>query len=268
MGFFDREELRKTGGGPRLSCLSCGLYRGVLTPKMQPSGDGEEGILICGEAPGETEDEEGLQWRGKAGKVLQREFRSLGYSLFRDAWLTNAVNCRPPRNRDPSTHEIACCRKVINAPTVKRFEPRLILLLGGPAVESYISPMWGRGFLGGISRWRAWPIPYYDRDAWVFATYHPSYILRSDSEAVSMVWRNDLKQALSLIDEPFPAGQMTESPSSHPRSKFMMCSDGFCGETRADGLPLTTRRPASSLNQKDTRSLSYRLQRQPGPTHL
>ena len=204
MGFFDKEKLKKSGGGPRLSCLRCGLYRGVKSPKMQPQGEGRKGILVCGEAPGAEEDKQGKQWQGKAGRTLQRAFRSLGYDLFEDAWVTNAVNCRPPDNRTPDTHEMDCCRHVILDPAVDKLNPKVILLLGNPALESFVGSRWGMDDFGGITRWRGWAIPDYRRNAWLCPTFHPSFVMRKDADEVNTVWKQDLRNAFSLLREPLP----------------------------------------------------------------
>ena len=203
-GFFSREELKGTGGGPRLSCLSCGLYREALSPKMPPSGEGREDILVCGEAPGKEEDKVGKQWQGRAGRLLQRAFRDSGLSLFRDAWVTNAVNCRPPGNRTPKDHELNCCRKVILKPALEDLRPRLVLLLGLPATVSFLVPHWGEKEFGKIGRWRGWAIPDYERGAWLCPTYHPSFILRADTEEVRTVWDQDMDAIFSYVDKPLP----------------------------------------------------------------
>ena len=206
-GFFDRQQLKSSKSVIRLSCTSCGLYRGVITPKMQPSGDGFRGILVCGEAPGSEEDRIGKQWQGKAGRELKKAFRKFGLSLFEDAWVTNSVNCRPPSNRDPLKHELNCCRQVILEPAMDKFRPKLVLLFGGSAVHSFVGTSWGSSDVNKIGRWRGWVIPDRNAKAWLCPMYHPSFILRRDSEEVRTVWYRDLERALSYVDTPFPVSE-------------------------------------------------------------
>ena len=57
-GFFTRKETesKTRPNGKTLSCTSCGLYKRVISPKMQPFGNFKKGIMNIGEAPGEIED--------------------------------------------------------------------------------------------------------------------------------------------------------------------------------------------------------------------
>ena len=144
-GFFDKQQLEKTPYKSKkgtLSCVSCGLYKYVLTPRMKPYGKFGKQIMVIGEGPGEDEDRKGRPWQGKMGRVLQRKYRQLGIDLFEDCISLNAVNCRPVdnkgNNRAPTEYEIACCRqKVID--TIKQYQPKLIILQGASAVSSIIT---------------------------------------------------------------------------------------------------------------------------------
>jgi len=193
-------------GSRTLTCPSCGLYRYVKTPRMQPFGRFKKRILNVGEAPGETEDRRGKQWQGKTGRLLQRMYRKLGIDLFEDCLNINAVNCRPltkrGSNRSPTSHEIACCRKRV-LDLIKEYKPHLIVCLGNPAIESLIGHRWKKD-LGGITKWRGWTIPDRDFKAWLCPTFHPSYVNRMDRQEVDTIWEQDLKRAFSLLDMPFP----------------------------------------------------------------
>jgi uracil-DNA glycosylase len=207
-GFFDSELIKSNGNptGKTLSCPSCGLYRNALSPKMKPFGNFGKRILNIGEGPGETEDQRGKPWQGRAGRTLQRMYKKLGIDLFKDCLNINAVNCRPMdkkgNNKTPTNHEIACCRqKVIQ--TIKEYKPHLIIVLGNIPVESILGHRWKKD-LGGITKWRGWTIPDRDFKAWVCPTFHPSYIMRMNSQEVDTIWKQDLEQAFSMLKEPFP----------------------------------------------------------------
>ena len=52
-GFFSQSEiirLSESSGGPR--CSSCGLDRGIESPRMAVTGQGRKRILVVAEAPG------------------------------------------------------------------------------------------------------------------------------------------------------------------------------------------------------------------------
>ena len=97
-GFFDKQQLEKTpykSEKGTLSCVSCGLYKYVESPRMKPYGKFKKGIMVIGEAPGQEDDKKGKLWQGMTGKFLQRKYRQLGIDLFEDCVSLNAVNCRP-----------------------------------------------------------------------------------------------------------------------------------------------------------------------------
>ncbi|MBU0847621.1 hypothetical protein KKH23_10585 [Patescibacteria group bacterium] len=157
-GFFTKKETESISrpNGKILSCASCGLYREVISPRMEPFGNFRKGILNIGEAPGETEDKRGKQWQGKVGRILKRTYRKLGIDLFEDCLNINAINCRPTtkngNNRTPTPQEIACCRSRVMK-TIEEYHPKVIILLGGSAIFSFLGHRWKKD-LGGIFKWR------------------------------------------------------------------------------------------------------------------
>ena len=209
-GFFELPTTPKGKQKPKkaeLSCASCGLDGGVLSPRMEPFGDFKKGILNIGEAPGKVEDEKGKPWQGRAGRALQAAYEELSVDLFSDCLNINAVSCRPTdtqgNNRPPSSREIACCRQRIFK-VIDEIKPRVIILLGGIAVEAFLNHRW-RKDLGGITRWRGWTIPDQDYNAWVCPVFHPSYVERSeDMPQVRIVWMQDLEKVFGMVGEFFP----------------------------------------------------------------
>lgn len=187
----------------RLDCESCGLYKDCLSPKMQSTGDGHKGILILAEAPGRTEDEKGIQLIGKAGQLLRNILRDYDIDLDRDCRKDNAIRCRPEGNRTPTGREIAACRSRVWE-EMRSFQPKLILLLGNVAVESFLGHRWKKD-LSGINKWRGFVIPDRETRCWVVPTFHPSFLLRSEGNpAVETVFRQDIQTALEYLDRPFP----------------------------------------------------------------
>jgi len=207
-GFFRDDEVRDRSGGRQggrtFSCVSCGLYKSARTPYMRPHGKGRRRIAVIGEGPGKDEDRAGKPWQGRAGRRLQITMKELGIDLFSDCVCFNSVNCRPPKNRTPTSYEIACCRRKIVNPAIKEHSPHVIILLGGPAVESVIGQQWTKK-LGSVSRWRGWTIPDRKFNSWLCPTFHSSYVEReSDRLEIETVWKQDLKRAIEKCDEPLP----------------------------------------------------------------
>jgi DNA polymerase len=170
---------------------------------MEATGEGKKKILIIAEAPGAEEDKRGIQLVGDAGTLFRRYLRSLGVDLDRDCWKTNAINCRPPGNRKPTIKEIEACRPRV-WDVIENEKPRLIILCGEVAVESFLGHRWPKD-LGTIGKWRGWYIPDRRTGAWVAPTYHPSYIMRSEKEpAKGVIFKGDLQGALNHLDIPHP----------------------------------------------------------------
>ena len=202
-GFFFSEKTQIKIQSKTFDCHTCGLYKNCLSPKMEASGEGRKGILVIAEAPGKTEDERGEQLVGQAGKLLEKKLYRLGIDLHRDCRKINAVNCRPPKNRAPTSREIEACRSRVWK-EIESTKPKLILLLGSPAIESFLGHRWKKN-RGGIGKWRGWVIPDRDVHAWVVPLYHPSFILRSEGKPViDLIFEQDLKQAIQYLDMPFP----------------------------------------------------------------
>jgi uracil-DNA glycosylase family 4 len=205
-------QTKKTKPIRTLDCSGCGLDKHCQSPRMEPTGDGKLGIFILAEAPGAEEDARGEQLVGKAGRILREALRGHNIDLDRDCIKMNSVNCRPftvdkdgkESNRTPEYFEVECCRQRVFA-EIDKCKPRLILLLGGTAVDSLLGHRWPRD-LGGINKWRGWTIPDRDVNAWVCPTFHPSYVSRSQNyePVVEVVWEQDLTRALAYLDEPLP----------------------------------------------------------------
>ena len=208
-GFFSKETVASTQILDRLTgCAACGLYRQCSSPKMEASGEGRRSILIIAEAPGEMEDATGKHLIGSPGQFLKSKlWKNYGINVDRDCRKINACNCRPPGSRAPSNDEISHCRPRVLS-EIERFQPKMILLLGGAALESFLGNRWkGDEGLGGIVRWRGWTIPDRDVNAWVCPLFHPSYVQRSikmDQKVADVIFEQDLERAFEKLREPVP----------------------------------------------------------------
>ena len=142
-GFFKTFPLTR-GILSKESCRSCGLYKTCRSPKMNYTGKGRKKILIVGEAPGRSEDEdwerkgykEPTQFIGDAGALFRLKLQPYGLDLDEDFWKINASNCRPPGNRKPTRKELKFCRFMLDK-AIRELKPESIWLLGGAAVESF-----------------------------------------------------------------------------------------------------------------------------------
>ncbi len=208
-GFFTKQQTQSISrpDGKVHSCASCGLYQHVQSPRMVPFGNFKKRILNIGKAPDETDDEKGRPFQGRAGRRLQQEYRRLGIDLFEDCLNVNAVNCcsldDKGQVREPTQQEIACCRNRV-LKVITEYQPHIIILFGTAAVTSLIGHRWKKD-LGGIMKWRGWNIPDREFKAWICPVFSPEYVEKADSPEIDVIWKSDLKQAISMIKKPFPA---------------------------------------------------------------
>lgn len=208
-GFFTSEEKEtKPKKVKERSCVTCGLYKDCISPRMKPYGNFKKGILNIAESSGEYEDSNGKPFQSRAGKLLQRTYRNLGIDLFEDCLNINAVSCRAMdakgNNRTPTNEEIITCRRRVLR-VIEEYKPKVIILLGFSAIFSVIGERWKKD-IGTITKWRGWMIPDQDFHAWICPTFHPSYVERANekTEVEELIWKQDLQQAFNLVNAPFP----------------------------------------------------------------
>jgi len=165
---------------------------------MEPYGKGELDVLVVGEAPGETEDQDGRPFVGKAGQFLRDSLRSVGINLDRDAVTTNALICRPPKNKISDPKMIDYCRPNL-IHTIEKLRPRVVVTLGRSALVSLLAPYW-KSDVGPLERWIGWQIPL--ERHWVCPTWHPSYLLRIKNELADRHFVDHLEKAFSIKKDP------------------------------------------------------------------
>ena len=154
-----------------ISCTKCSLSKG-RTNVVFGRGNPKAKIFIIGEGPGQQEDEQGLAFVGRAGKMLNKSFLSVGIDTNEDCYISNIVKCRPPNNRKPKSIEVDNCMPWLNS-QIELIKPKVIVLAGSTAVQSYlninqpISKIRGKWITKGNIKYM--PI------------FHPSYLLRNSS---------------------------------------------------------------------------------------
>ncbi|MGC1381814.1 MAG: uracil-DNA glycosylase [Candidatus Baltobacteraceae bacterium] len=177
-------------------------------------GDPSARLMVIGEGPGETEDELGRPFVGRAGQLLDRMLLAIGLARA-EVYICNTVKCRPtipgsngPRNRAPDAQEMANCRPFLDE-QIEIVAPEIILALGAPAAKSFlgndfqITKMRGRWYIG-------------PREIPLMVTFHPAYILRQTGGEIEgvkrLVWA-DLKAVRVRLDEG-PAPQAAATPET------------------------------------------------------
>lgn len=174
---------------------------------MPVIGKGKRSILFVAEAPGQQEDQSGVQFVGEAGRCLRNILKEIDVDID-DCWKTNAAICRPPGNEITDLHIESCRPNLLN--TIRELKPKVIFLLGESAVKSLISTEWGDD-LGAIGRWVGWNIPSQTYKAWLCPTYHPSYVLRSGSDpTLSKIVKEHFVRGIARETAPLPDYSLAE----------------------------------------------------------
>jgi uracil-DNA glycosylase len=155
------------------ACTRCRLAE-TRTNAVPGEGHSDTEVVFVGEGPGQTEDQQGRPFVGRAGDLLVKLIGTLGWRR-QEVFITNIVKCRPPGNRDPEPDEIAAC-----APYLRRqlevLDPAVVVTLGRFSMGHFrpgerITQIHGTAVTA--------PPETGARDALAYALYHPAAALRS-----------------------------------------------------------------------------------------
>jgi len=175
------------------TCVKCSLSttrKNVVFGRGNPNSK----LFVVGEGPGQQEDELGLAFVGRAGKMLDSVFLSVGIDTNEDCYISNIVKCRPPNNRKPLANEVKECLPWLNE-QIELIKPKVIVLAGSTAVQSYLN------IDEPISKLRGkWIVK---EDIKYMPIFHPSYLLRNPSKEKGkpkwLTWQ-DLKKVKKEIN--------------------------------------------------------------------
>ena len=173
-------------------CRKCKLCDGRTTIVFG-SGNPRAEFVVIGEGPGADEDAQGLPFVGRAGQLLTRMLEARKVELSRESvFITNAVKCRPPSNRNPEPDELAACAPVLAA-QLAALQPKVILALGSVATQSLL------GTREPIGKLRGRVHPY--GSAVLIPTFHPAFLLRNPGEEYKRMAWEDLQLARREYDK-------------------------------------------------------------------
>jgi len=176
-------------------CQRCPLHRS-RTNLVFGEGNPEADLMFIGEAPGETEDQTGRPFVGKAGQLLTQILAAVGIQR-EEVYITNVVKCRPPGNRVPTKTEMDACWDWLAA-QIALINPLLIVTLGNTPTQKLLGTTEGITQLRG--RFFSWK-----GNIEVFPMFHPSYLLRNPSKKKGspkyLTWLDikAVKERLSLL---------------------------------------------------------------------
>jgi uracil-DNA glycosylase family 4 len=185
------------------ACVKCPNLASSRTQTVFGVGSPDAEIMFIGEAPGADEDAQGEPFVGRAGQLLTKIIRAMGFA--REAvYIANILKCRPDvpvgsfGNRPPTPREMQTCRPYLME-QIDIIRPKVIVALGAVAVEGLLgtrAPM--RELRGRWDSFNGTPL---------MVTYHPAYLLRNQSPAEKRKVWEDMMQVLERLEKPISEKQ-------------------------------------------------------------
>ena len=171
-----------------INCKKCILHQ-TRTQTVFGIGDKKAQWMFIGEAPGLDEDRKGEPFVGRAGQLLTKMLKAIGFERS-EVYIANIIKCRPPDNRNPRLEEIVQCLSYLHR-QIQLVQPEIIVLLGGVAANTLLKQQ------TPVSRLRGQIHRIENTQAPVIVTYHPAYLLRSPNQKAA-AWE-DLQFACKTI---------------------------------------------------------------------
>jgi uracil-DNA glycosylase len=133
MSASERREALKEVYAQAQRCTRCAELAATRKTVVFGSGNADADLMFVGEAPGASEDEQGVPFVGQAGKLLEKLLGEIGLQRA-DVFIANTLKCRPPGNRDPQPAEIDNCKGYLYS-QVELIQPTVICTLGNFATK-------------------------------------------------------------------------------------------------------------------------------------
>jgi uracil-DNA glycosylase len=165
-----RESLKQVLAQAR-ACTRCPELAATRKTVVFGAGNADAELMFVGEAPGASEDEQGVPFVGRAGKLLEQLLVEIGLSRS-EVFIANTLKCRPPGNRDPLPIEIENCQEYLLR-QVELIQPTVICTLGNFSTKLL------RGDPTGITRLHGQPevIVLGARAVRLYPIFHPAAAL-------------------------------------------------------------------------------------------
>lgn len=189
--------------GPVLACAKCPHLMTSRTQVVFGVGNPEAELMFVGEAPGEDEDKQGEPFVGRAGELLTKIIKAMGFERS-DVFIANVLKCRPDMppgvsgNRKPRPEEMQTCLPYLRE-QIEIIQPRALVALGATALEGLTGQQIPVGRVRGS--WLEFEgIP-------LMVTYHPAYLLRNQSISEKRKVWEDMLLVLEKLGHPISEKQ-------------------------------------------------------------
>ena len=188
------------------SCTRCPELAATRKTVVFGAGNADAELMFVGEAPGASEDEQGVPFVGRAGKLLETLLEEIGLSRS-EVFIANVLKCRPPGNRDPQPIEISNCEDYLRG-QVELIEPSVICTLGNFSTKLL------REDPTGITRLHGRPevLVLGSRAVRLYPIYHPAAALYTPRMLET------LREDFSRLPELLALGAPEQPPPTEPPS--------------------------------------------------
>ena len=185
------------------ACIKCPNLASSRTQTVFGVGNPDAEIMFVGEAPGADEDKQGEPFVGRAGQLLTKIIKAMGFPR-EEVYIANVLKCRPDvpagsfGNRPPTPREMQTCRPYLME-QIDIIKPKVIVALGAVAVEGLLgtrAPM--RELRGRWDSFNGTPL---------MITYHPAYLLRNQSPSEKRKVWEDMMLVLERLEKPISEKQ-------------------------------------------------------------
>lgn len=206
----ERAERLRVLGEQASGCTACELHE-TRTNVVFGYGDPDADLMIVGEGPGQHEDEQGLPFVGRSGKLLDELLEEIGLRREDNCYIGNVVKCRPPGNRDPRQAEIDACADYLRE-QLRLIDPKVVVTLGNFSSKLLLRTE------TGITRLRGQAYRWWGR--FLVPTFHPAAALRGSARVLAEM-QEDFQIVADVIEgrlvyELEPAVAATEGGPEEP----------------------------------------------------
>ena len=151
-------------------------------------------IMFVGEGPGAQEDQEGLPFVGRAGKLLDKMLEAIDLNRTK-VYISNVVNYRPPNNRKPTEEEIERYYPFLKL-HIEIINPKILVLLGGTALNAII----GNGEVISKIRGKWMQEKIGNCKPYIIASFHPAFLMRQpDQKKLTWIDLKLIREKMKLL---------------------------------------------------------------------
>lgn len=164
--------------------------------------DSSTDLMLIGQGAGAEEDQVGLPFQGRAGRLLRKDVKPILVKDQLNIILDNTIRSRPldekGKNRAPTDKELEFCKEILWQ-RIDKYQPRVIIPLGASATGTLIPEFKKLA----ISKCRG-KVKIYNGYTFL-PTFHPAAILHATEEELKISLEkfmiSDIEDAVKLAKE-------------------------------------------------------------------